>query len=258
MLNIREFEIALAPVLKKKQEASSIHALFNNQYLIGIGISDKLHIFQEQPEAYQYKTTVTLPMQIRDGTKAAFDIDELEDCCCVVTPSCLEESNFFATILHEFVHCYQDRTCEQALKGQLEIYQRAFSSQDYMWEINHAFPYTDPDYIKLIKNISRLDYHEIQNALSNLKSILEVIHYEYMIWQIWKEGFARFIENKILRMNGITENDGGNELENPNRTSLYFVGDRIWRQLELQDANLIEDIEKAFPVLEGNLSLTTA
>ncbi|MCD4774823.1 MAG: hypothetical protein K8S15_02090 [Candidatus Aegiribacteria sp.] len=127
-----------------------------------------------------------------------------------------------------------------------------------MWEINHAFPYTNPDYIKLIQNISKLDYHEILKALSNLKSTLEVIHYEYMIWQIWKEGFARFIENKILRMNSITENDGGNDFESPNRTSLYFIGDRIWRQLELQDTNLIEDIEKAFPVLEGNSSLSTA
>ncbi|MEA3476975.1 MAG: hypothetical protein U9R60_02255 [Bacteroidota bacterium] len=237
----------------KKQETCQVHSLFNHKYPIGIGVSDKLYVFQEQSGEYQYKATVTLPMEIQEGTKAAFSIDNLDDCCCIITPSCLEESNFYATILHEFVHCYQDRTCEQALKDQLGIYQRAFSSQDYMWEINHAFPYTHPDYIQFIQNISRLDYHEIQKTLSNLKSILEVDHYEYMIWQIWKEGFARFIENKILRMNGIVENNGGNELENINRTSLYFIGDRIWRQLELQNANLIEDIEKAFAVLKDNL-----
>ena len=257
-MDFKEIELALSPVLKKKQEAYRVHSLFNYQYPIGIGVSDKLHVFQEQSGSYQYKATVTLPMEIQEGTKAAFSINDSEDCYCIITPSCLEESNFYATILHEFVHCYQDRTCEQDLKGKLEIHQRAFSSGDYMWEINHAFPYTNPDYIKLIQNISRLDYHEILKALSNLKSTLEVIHYEYMIWQIWKEGFARFIENKILRMNSITENDGGNDFESPNRVSLYFIGDQIWRQLELQDTNLIEDIEKAFPVLEGNSSLTTA
>lgn len=249
-MNFKEIELALSPVLKKKQEACLVHSLFNYQYPIGIGVSDKLYVFQEQSGGYQYKATVTLPMEIKEGTEAAFRIDDFGDCYCIITLSCLDDSNFYATILHEFVHCYQDRTCEQALKGQLEIYQRAFSSQDYMWEINHDFPYTNPDYIKFIQNISRLDYHEILKALSNLKSRLEAIHYEYMIWQIWKEGFARFIENKILRVNEINENDGGNELENLNRTSLYFIGDRIWRQLELQDPTLIEDIERAFDVLK--------
>ena len=250
-------ELALSPVLNKKQEACQVHSLFNYQYPIGIGVSDKLHVFQEQSGGYQYKTTVILPMEIQEGTKAAFSVDNLEECCCIITPSCLKESNFYATILHEFVHCYQDRTCEQDLKSKLGIYQLTSSSQDYMWEINHAFPYTNPDYIKLIQNLSRLDYHEILKALSNLKSTLETIHYEYMIWQIWKEGFARFIENKILRMNEIVENNGGNELESLNRTSLYFIGDRIWRQLELLDPDLIEDIEKAFAVLKGKFSLTT-
>ncbi len=249
-MDFKEIELVLSPVLKKKQEACRVHSLFNYQYPIGIGVSDKLHIFLQQSGAYQYKATVTLPMEIREGTKAAFSIDDLEDCCCIITPSCLKESNFYATILHEFVHCYQDKTCEQDLKSKLKIHQRAFNSQDYMWEINHAFPYTNLDYVKLIQNITRFDYHEILESLSNLKSTLEVYHYEYMIWQIWKEGFARFIENKILRMNSIAENDGGSELESPNRTSLYFIGDQIWRQMELWDMNLIEDIEKAFHALE--------
>ncbi len=253
MLNIKEFEIALSPVLKKKQEASSIHALFNYQYSIGIGVSDKLHVFQEQPGAYQYKTTVTLPMQIREGTKAAFPIDELGDCCCIVTPSCLEESNFFATILHEFVHCYQSRTCEEDLKTKLRIYQRATGTQDYMWEINHPFPYESPDYLKLLQEITRYDFDEIMDAMSILSAKLEAYDYEYMIWQFWKEGFARYIENQVLRMNEIEENNSGKDLECPNRTSLYFVGDRIWRQLELWDTKLIDDIEKVFPILERQL-----
>lgn len=253
MLNIKEIEIALSPVLKKKQEACSIHALFNYQYSIGIGISDKLHIFHEQPGTYQYKTTVTLPMQIPEGTKAAFPIDELEDCCCIITPSCLDEPNFYATILHEFVHCYQSRTCEEDLKTELRIHQRATSTQDYMWEINHPFPYENSDYLILVQNITRYDYDEIMDAMSLLAAKLDAYDYEYMIWQIWKEGFARYIENQILRMNAIVENNSGSDFESPNRTSLYFVGDRIWRQLEVRNSDLIEDIEKVFPILERQL-----
>ncbi len=253
MLNIQEIEIALSPVLKKKEEACNVHSLFNYQYPVGIGVSDKLHVFQERSKGYHYKTCISLPNEIREGTKAAYPVNDLEDCCCIITPSCLEESNFYSTILHEFVHCYQSRTCEQDLKEKLEIYQSAFKSQDYMWEINHAFPYANPDFVKLIQNISRFDYHEILISLSSLKSTLEVYHYEYMIWQIWKEGFARFIENKILRMNSIAENNGGSDFESPNRYSLYFLGDRIWRQLELWDTSLIENIEKAFAILERQL-----
>ena len=115
-MDFKEIELALSPVLKKKQEACQVHSLFNYQYPIGIGVSNKLHVFLEQSEGYQYKFTVTLPMEIQEGTKAAFSVDKLEDCCCIITPGCLKESNFYATILHEFVHCYQDRTCEQDLK----------------------------------------------------------------------------------------------------------------------------------------------
>ena len=53
MMSIKEIETALSLVLKKKQEACSIHNLFNYKYPIGIGVSDKLHIFREHSEAYQ-------------------------------------------------------------------------------------------------------------------------------------------------------------------------------------------------------------
>ncbi len=258
MLNIKEIEAALSPVILKQQQACSIHTLFSYQYPIGIGVSNKLHVFLEQLGTYQYKSTVTLPMQIREGTQAAFYIDELQDCCCVVTPSCLKESNFFATILHEFVHCYQNRTCEDNLKTKLSIYQRAKSTQDYMWEINHPFPYENLSFQKLLQSITRYSLDDTMDVLSILSAKLEIYDYEYMIWQLWKEGFARYIENGILRMNDIEENNGGSNIESPNRTSLYFVGDWIWRQLEARDRNLIEDIEKAFSILKHNYGLTMA
>ncbi len=253
MLNIREIETALSPVLKKKQEACSIHNLFNYRYPIGIGISDKLHIFREHSEAYQYKTTITLPKQIQEGTKAAFPVEELGECCCIITPGCFEESNCFATILHEFVHCYQSRTCENPLKKRLGIYQRAISAQDYMWEIDHPFPYENPDYLNLLRNITGYDFDQIMDALSMLSKKLESFDYEYMIWQIWKEGYARYIENQILRLNAMEENNNGSGLESPNRRSLYFIGDKFWTQLELWNQSLVHDIEGVFALMENQL-----
>ncbi|MCK5842837.1 MAG: hypothetical protein KAH31_11745 [Candidatus Sabulitectum sp.] len=253
MMSIKEIETALSLVLKKKQEACSIHNLFNYKYPIGIGVSDKLHIFREHSEAYQYETTITLPMQIQEGTKAAFPVNELGECCCIITPGCLEESNCFATILHEFVHCYQSRTCEEELKAKLGIYQQAIIAQDYMWEIDHPFPYENPDYLKLLQNISVYDLDQIMDAMSMLSKKLESFDYEYMIWQIWKEGFARYIENQILRMNAMEENNNGSDPESPDRISLYFIGHKFWTQLKLRNPSLIYDIEKVFPLMEKQL-----
>ncbi|MCK5036223.1 MAG: hypothetical protein KAS73_10050 [Candidatus Sabulitectum sp.] len=252
---IREIETALSPVLKKKQEACSMHSLFNYKYPIGIGVSDKLHIFREHSGAYQYTTTVTLPMQVQEGTKAAFPVNELGECCCIITPGCLEESDCFATILHEFVHCYQSRTCEDKLKAKLGIYQQAVIVQDYMWEIDHPFPYENPDYLKLLQNITGYDFDQIMDALSMLSEKLESFDCEYMIWQIWKEGFARYIENRILRMNAMEENNNGSDPESPDRTSLYFIGNKFWTQLKLRNQSLVHDIEKGFTHLENNYGL---
>jgi len=253
MMSIKEIETALSPVLKKKQEACSIHSFFNYNYPIGIGISDKLHIFREHSGAYQYETTITLPMQIPEGTKAAFPVDKLGECCCIVTPGCLEKSDCFATILHEFVHCYQSRTCEEKLKAKLEIHQRAIVAQDHMWEIYHPFPYENLDYLKFLKNITGYDFDQIMVAMSTLSEKLESFDYEYMIWQIWKEGFARYIENQILRMNTMEENNNGNDPESPDRISLYFIGDKFWTQLKLRNPTLFDDIEEVFTLMKKQL-----
>lgn len=122
-----------------------------------------------------------------------------------------------------------------------------------MWEIDHPFPYENPEYLKLLRNIAGYDFNHIINALSMLSTKLESFDYEYLIWQIWKEGFARYIENQILRMNTMKENNNGSGLESPNRSSLYFIGDRFWTQLKLQNPSLIEDLEKVFALMEKQL-----
>ena len=72
-----------------------------------------------------------------------------------------------------------------------------------MWEINHPFPYEDSFVInKTIELESFLEKESITGVVyfhSQMRDYLNKIDYEYMIWQEWKEGYARYIENLIVK-----------------------------------------------------------
>jgi hypothetical protein len=255
MMDNRKIELKLASIFTYKSAATEIHKLYLEDYYIGIGLSKELHIFKEQNRQVFYLTTIELPMDIPKGTRAAFPIEELSDCCCVITPECLESSSGFVDILHEMVHCFQCRTCEDELKSTLKIHKRAVESGDYMWEINHAFPYGDSDFNRLVQNISAWDYDSVVGSLSVLSAKLSVFDYEYMIWQIWKEGFARYVENLIRKRYEIAENTGGISSERLCRTSFYYIGDHIWRKLNREKEELIDRLSDAFYVIRGEYAV---
>ncbi len=245
MNKIKTILPALNSVIPKKKESAKIHALFNQNYPVAIAVSDKLHIFREQNGQFTYDTSITIPMKVSVGTRAAFCLNENSDsCCCVVTPDCLEEPNFYTVILHEFVHCYQSRTCERKLRNTLLVYRNAMEIGDNMWEINHPFPYLNPSFVSLIKKSSGYNQQEFMAVLSDLKQNIDILDYEFMIWQMWKEGFARFIENKIRKNNNLKFNTNGSDHTIPERASLYFTGERFW-QLQPDGS----DIESAFHLL---------
>ncbi len=66
-----------------------------------------------------------------------------------------------------------------------------------------------------------------------------------MVWQEWKEGVARFIENLISRRLGFRENHYG--AEKPfSRVSFYEGGARFIGFLSRDNKNLLVDIEGLF------------
>ena len=203
-------------MLLYKQNAKSVHSLFCSDYPVGLGEGNKIVIYDVVNGIYKYDQTVIVPMTIPEGTEAAFPIEEKDDCCCVITHSCLAESHYFLSILHEFVHCYQFRNCEEKLKKKLKLYLKAMENGDYMWEINYKFAYNNEKFRELIQSIELCSFNEMIDRLKILRSELNLSDYEYLVWQTWKEGFARFVENKIRRINGISENNNGvNETEIP-------------------------------------------
>jgi hypothetical protein len=115
-----------------------------------------------------------------------------------------------------------------------------------MWEINHPFPYSAPDFVhRYQKFLNENRLSEAENFHQQMKVILNLRDYEYMVWQEWKEGFARYIENRIKDRLGLVENHGGKELPF-SRVTFYEGGAHFIEIVERQNPDLLIDIELLF------------
>jgi hypothetical protein len=78
-----------------------------------------------------------------------------------------------------------------------------------------------------------------------MKNILQETDFEYMIWQEWKEGYARYIENMIRKHLSWQLNI--NELETPfNRVHFYEIGSNYIELLINNEVELGNDIKELF------------
>jgi hypothetical protein len=66
-----------------------------------------------------------------------------------------------------------------------------------------------------------------------------------MIWQEWKEGLTRYIENKIKTELGLEENFYGKE-KPYHRITFYYGGEMLIDYLFDQDDTLFMDLEALF------------
>jgi hypothetical protein len=168
---------------------------------------------------------------------------------CVVTGEIFGEPDGYIFIFHEFVHCAQWDCCEQKLKEGLLIYREAMKNKDYMWELQYLFPYSNPAFIKTYSALFKAwDVNEAAAAESlraTLNKSLSVAEWEYLTWQEWKEGLARYLENRMRDVVGLPENRGG---ENPpfNRVTFYRGGDKLIRFLERCRPGIVNDLEELY------------
>jgi hypothetical protein len=157
-------------------------------------------------------------------------------------------------ILHEFVHCAQFNACELELKAGMSIAAEYRIKNDYAWEINHPFPYNDPKFVELfacyMSALQLQDFRKVLNLRMQLASTLSINDMEYMLWQEWKEGFARYIENRIKNFMNIKENHYGSE-QPYSRISFYESGSRLISLLEKAKPDGIYDFKKLFVEMKG-------
>jgi hypothetical protein len=199
-------------------------------------------------------------MPVPAGVRAAFPLEALAGApACVVTGEVFDSLAGYITIFHEFVHCYQYETCESALKAQLDIAQQAKEAGNFMWEINHPFPYADPAFVRaytrLLTGLDCQSEEGILPARKELKQVLSPMDYEYMIWQEWKEGFARWIENRLQSSWGLEVNRGGRD-QPFDRVVFYAGGAALMSVLADHSPGMMGDLPMLFEVIQSGSALT--
>jgi hypothetical protein len=198
---------------------------------------------------YEYKMEYKSTMDIPDNVLAAFPLDFYCDkISAVVTPNAFECIEDMVYMFHEFVHCYQFSYYETNLKNTLNVAQEAMEKQDYMWEIKYPFPYEDEIFMYWTKKLN--EGYDIVKYHKELYSKLKQNDFEYMVWQEWKEGYARYIENLVREKLNLKKNT--NILVPPfDRTCFYEIGSRYIEKLVNDNTNKTVDLEKMFTKMKN-------
>jgi hypothetical protein len=225
----RDYKNLVEGVIPIQQKVQDINPALGELYPVAVVEDDQFLVYDIQDVVAGYRLAITAPtpMPIQAGIRAAFQLEVYHGkIACVVTPDAFDSIGGYITILHEFVHCYQYETCEQDLKMQLDIAQKAAEDSDFMWEIEHPFPYLSKDfstaYLDFLDALERDDVMQVLKARQSLREYLGVHDFEYMLWQEWKEGFARWVENKIKQELGQPINQGG--IAEPFSRVLFYAG----------------------------------
>jgi len=239
-----KYNSKLQKIFEVQNKIKDIHPFLEKVFPIAIVEDNHFHIFDTDSSGkkYIFVKEALAPMLVPKGVRAAFPLECYDNkITCVISDDVFESLKGYALIFHEFIHCSQWEICEPKLKQRLEI------AQDHMWELNYPFPYNKyaEIYSLFLKSLEKSNSNNISKYRSELKRILSKDDFEYMVWQEWKEGFARFIENQIRRRLGIRENHRGKD-EPFNRVTFYEGGARFIAFLGKQEPGLLTDIETLF------------
>jgi len=167
----------------------------------------------------------------------------------VIGKNILANSENYVFVFHEFVHCYQGETVENDIKSNLTISKEEMEKQNYSWEINYPFPYNDDYFINKTEELSDYltngSYENVVNYHNDMRTYLKETEFEYMIWQEWKEGFARYVENLIRKELGSPLNTTISR-QPFDRVHFYDIGSKYIEKLIEKDRRLNNDIENLF------------
>lgn len=247
---ISSVDTSLQKLVLLHQRIRDIHPSLHSLHPIAVVEEGTLFIFDSDSATgvYRFQKKEPVPFPMEKGIRASFPLSSYDNRpTCIVSRDVFESLGGYATIFHEFIHCAQYLTCENKLKQRLHIAQTAATAKNYSWEINHPFPYGDTMFVRAYTGfLQALAAHDIsfaRTAMRELKRRLSQDDYEYMVWVEWKEGFARYIENKIRAAFDLKENQGGNE-QPFNRVTFYYGGEALIRSLVHGNQDRPPDVER--------------
>lgn len=247
-----KYDDGLQNVIEFRDKIKHIHPFLGKVFPIAIVDENHFLVFDVDTSAkkYVFVMKAPTPMPIPPGVRAAFPLDFYNTkAACVVSGEIFNNPEDYVTIFHEFIHCYQWETCESRLRENLGVARKALRRNDYAWELNYPFPYSDSlfnaTYCQFLQAMEINDPVAVYKYRLQLKRFLSQDDFEYLAWQEWKEGFARYIENQIRCRLNFAENHYG--AEQPfHRISFYEGGARYIEFLIRQNPELATDIETLF------------
>ena len=234
------------------KEIMDLDESLKNLHPIAMVENNTFYVFDINQPNYNYEFIMKYPtpMPIPEKALASFPLDFYQNkATAIISASELENPDTLVYVYHEFVHCYQWNHCEQKLKSLLSIEKQEQQKNNFAWEINYPFPYTNNFFIsstmELNDSFIENEYELFKQYHIKIKEFINETDYEYMIWQEWKEGYARYVENLIRIKLGMKENSG--ILSPPfNRVCFYEIGSKYISILFNADNSLCGDLEKLF------------
>ena len=252
-----KYSESLQKLFVYRDRIKSLHPLLERLHPVAIVENKTFYVFDidEAAGRYVFASSASATMPIPPRVRAAFPLDFYHNrAACVVTGDVFDSIEGYVIIFHEFVHCYQWNTVEPVLRKDLPIAVKAAEEQNYMWELNHPFPYVDPSFEENYKAfIEALDNNDLTSAAQHrnaLKESVSPLDFQYMVWQEWKEGFALFLENRIREQLQLERNMTGRR-KPYNRTVFYAGGESLISSLSEQESEILSDLELLFKLIKN-------
>lgn len=249
---INKVDSSLAVLVNLQTKVKDVYPCLEEFQPVAVVYKDSLIIFDYDSAAQSYKLVkeTIQPFPLPEGIQASFPLSVYNNYpTCIVNPKTFSTTAGYATIMHEFIHCCEYKSVETELKQTLEIYRDAMQNKDYSWEIAHPFPYNDSIFVNLYDNYKRaLEKNEIKKAKEYRFRIirhLSGVDFDYMLWQEWKEGLARYVENKVLKRLGLMPNTYGKD-EPYDRVAFYYSGELLISRLAELNPKLPSDMKLLF------------
>jgi hypothetical protein len=255
-VDLERLRPSLDRVVRLQHDVRDVHPLFAASYPIAVVENSTFYVFEPILDAggYALSAVEAVSIPVPPGVRAAFPLDSLDGrAACVITPDAFDSMQGYVLILHEFAHCHQWATCEPGLREGLELARKARAAGDVMWEISYPFPYARVEAIHR-QWIAELERGHLDSHLRlDLRARLTADDWDYLTWQEWKEGSARYIENRIRSRLGLSANRRGHSGE-LDRTSFYAGGALYAAYLISRRPTLASDMALLFSAMRDSCS----
>ena len=142
----------LERLVELHKQIQNQHPFLEKLYPVAVVEGKDFFVFDVKTasKGYELVKTEQPDLILPKGIRAAFPLDFYDNkMTCVVSSDVFDDLTRYVLIFHEFIHCAQMENGEMELKNRLRVAQRAQSEGDYMWELNHPFPYEDEEFVEV-------------------------------------------------------------------------------------------------------------